>query len=103
MTVWQQAPMSPHPVMDHPVYPWHGDLVETPQQLPPTPLSDRRDTGLVPSLEMSTPHLSPTPSNGSRGNLNEENQDMNIGRSVSLSPPRSLLSRLLDASQEEGE
>lgn len=103
MSEWQQAPMTPHGPNQQPTYPWIQFLPETPQQLPPTPLSDRPVIGLEQYLESTSPPASPTPSNGSRGNSNAENQATNTGRSVLASPPRSLLDRLWTASMQEGD
>jgi len=105
MSEWQQAPMTPHPETQAPVYQWYADLPISPTQRPPTPMATpvRPATGLELFLESTSPPPSPTPSNGSRANSNVVNQDMNTGRFALASPPRSLLSRLFSASQEEGD
>lgn len=103
--VWERAPLTP--TEEGPMFVHYAVIPESPNQLPPTPAPspalDRPATGLERYLSPIGPPSSPLEFFGSEANTNAANRDMSTGRSASRSPPRSLLTRLLQASQEEGD
>lgn len=101
MTEWQQPPMTPSSALDQAGYLWYQELPHLPNRFPPTPQSlDRQDIGLERFLSPNGTPVSLTVSPGSEANMNVGNrQAMITGRSHSVSPPRSLLPRLLELSQ----
>jgi len=106
MSEWQQSPMTPHQETNQAGYTWIQELPHLPTELPQTPprTPDRPAIGLERFLSPNGSPLSQRNATGFVASTREVNpRDMTTGRSASPSPPRSLLSRLREVSQTQGE